>query len=344
MAAAEIRVLFVEDSESDSRLAVRALTLGGFSPVWERVDTAAGLRDAIERQPWHVVLSDSSVPRLPPLEALALVRELAPGLPFIVLSGTISEESAVQAIRSGAADYVTKDNLGRLGPAVTGALATSRARVATAMALSEPEIEMRRIAHGLHDELGQLLTALRLTLESAQRARGTEGRERLSEALALVDQAMERTRDLSTELWPSVLDDLGLPAALRWMAERHARWSGLEFELDLDPVERQSPGLEVACFRIAQEALTNVARHATARTVAMRLRGLPGGIALEIRDDGAGFDIELASRRTTAGVGLGLVGMRMRAAQVGGRLEIESRPGQGTAVRAQLPIAPDAAP
>jgi DNA-binding NarL/FixJ family response regulator len=110
-------VLLVEDSETDCKLIVRELQRSGFAPSWERVETATELREAFQRRTWQLVISDSSVTRLSPLEALAMTKALAPQVPFIVVSGTITEETAVQAVRSGAADYISKDRLERLGAA-----------------------------------------------------------------------------------------------------------------------------------------------------------------------------------------------------------------------------------
>ncbi len=137
-------------------------------------ETADALRDALERKAWQLVISDSSMPQLTALDALTLTKQLSPEVPFIVVSGTMTEEVAMMAMRSGAADFVTKERLERLGPAVTRELAPSRraeARELSRRLLAAQEAEARRIARTLHDQLGQLLTALELTLKSAQKAK-----------------------------------------------------------------------------------------------------------------------------------------------------------------------------
>src|ERR1700693_647168 len=142
-----LAVLIIDDSDTDARLVVRELRRSGFSPEWERVDTAATLREALRRREWGLVISDSGVPEFNALDALALVKEEAPGIPFIVVSGTISEEVAVQPIRSGASDFVTKQNLGRLGSAIARELSSVSPGTPAARGLLEArDTERRRIA------------------------------------------------------------------------------------------------------------------------------------------------------------------------------------------------------
>lgn len=341
----DLEVLLIEDSETDAKLVALELARSGFSPSWERVETAAALREALQRRKWQLVVSDSSIAKLGVLQALAITKEALPEVPFVVVSGTITEEQAVQAIRAGAADYVTKGNLGRLGTAVERELRQLRQGDSSEYrVLAAQEAERRRIARALHDELGQVLTALRLNLQSAQDLKGDEKKKALFEALSLAQQASEQVRDFSLQLWPTILDDLGLPAALRWLAERHKRWYGLMIEVDVDPIGRLSAPVEVACFRLAQEALTNVARHASATAVRITVKRLIEGMRLEIHDNGRGFDPEAAKIRSIAGASLGLPGMRERIALAGGRFEIDSAPGQGTVVRASFVLTPENVP
>ena len=150
-------VLIVEDSETDTKLLIQELRRGGFSPHWERVETAPTLRAALTRRRWQLVISDSGMPRLNALEALALSKEVLPDVPFIIVSATITEETAVQAIRMGAADYVTKEHLDRLGAAVARELGSaSRSEVSPA-----PELDARGaggpgLSHALFDEVSEL--------------------------------------------------------------------------------------------------------------------------------------------------------------------------------------------
>jgi len=191
-------VLIVEDSETDTKLLIQELRRGGFSPHWERVETAPTLRAALTRRRWQLVISDSGMPRLNALEALALSKEVLPDVPFIIVSATITEETAVQAIRMGAADYVTKEHLDRLGAAVARELGSaSRSEVSPA-----PELDARGaggpgLSHALFDEVSELLATLRLTVQSAQRRRGPSREKVLADVLSLIDQVIPRVRAMS---------------------------------------------------------------------------------------------------------------------------------------------------
>ena len=197
------------------------------------------------------------------------------------------------------------------------------------------ESERRSLARDLHDDLGQLVSAVRLNLQRPDA--GTK--KRRAETIGLLDGALQRLRELAHNLRPSMLDELGLPAALSWYAKRETERAGLELRLDVRATVRLSSDLETACFRIAQEALTNVVRHAHARTVDVRLHEMGNAIELEVRDDGHGFVQGTTRPVWAAGGGQGMVGMQERAAAVGGLVEVESHPGQGTTVRARFTIA-----
>ena len=147
-------------------------------------------------------------------------------------------------------------------------------------------------------------------------------------------------RELATDLRPPLLDEFGLEAALRWYVEREAKRAGIAFRLSLAHLDERPPiAVETTCFRLAQEALTNVIRHAQARVVDVELSEATGTLQLVVRDDGQGFDVAAARRRATQGGSQGLLSMQERVALAGGELEIESAPGKGTAVRARLPLA-----
>ena len=208
---------------------------------------------------------------------------------------------------------------------------------ATIKLIGAQEDERRTIARELHDEVGQVLTALKVELSLAHRKLTTAGVsvEPLLEAQTLADGALATVRDLSQLLRPAALDDLGLPAAidaaLRGLARRH------EIKVELSQTgmtDRLAPETEIAAYRIIQEALTNVARHAAATHCRVRLMRLPETLRVEVEDDGAGFDILGAPAEPR---GLGLIGMRERAAMLGGRLTILSAPGSGTRLCVELP-------
>jgi two-component system sensor histidine kinase UhpB len=192
------------------------------------------------------------------------------------------------------------------------------------------EEERRRLARDLHDDVGQALTALKIQLES---------RGRIEDCVDTVQHTLERVRQLSLSLRPPQLDDLGLAAALRSHLDRQARVAGLQahFEAD-DAPQHVAPDTETACFRVAQEAINNVLRHARARNLWLRLFATSGRLALSVRDDGHGFDLETVRSRAARGASLGLVGMEERMALAGGAFELRSAPGQGTVLLATFPL------
>lgn len=190
------------------------------------------------------------------------------------------------------------------------------------------EAERRAVARELHDDFGQVLTAVGLDL----RKHGCP-----HESIQLVDEAIGRMRELAQDLRPAILDDLGLPAAIRWYVAREAKRAGLEPDLALADLPRLPSAVETTCFRLVQEALTNIIRHAHARHVRIELVHC-GGVALSISDDGRGFDTRAALRRAAQGHSLGLLGMKERVSLAGGELEIDSVPGRGTSLRARFPF------
>lgn len=198
------------------------------------------------------------------------------------------------------------------------------------------EDERRRIARELHDEVGQALSALALELTSAEQRlqrRGTV--EPLGDARALADGALRTVRDLSQLLHPSVLEDLGLCAALQSLLRGVERRTGLHATFQGEGLStRAAPSVERAVYRIVQEAVTNVTRHAQAKTMTVRLSEAMGRLTVEIEDDGVGF---AATQNGQAG--LGLLSMRERAAQLGGSLAIKSTPGRGTRLVVGVPLA-----
>jgi signal transduction histidine kinase len=199
------------------------------------------------------------------------------------------------------------------------------------------ENERRNLARELHDEAGQLLTGLKLVVDRSLSLAPESLREGLDEAVNMINLLIERMRSLSLELRPQVLDDLGLLVALEWQFKRYLKQTGIQVDFRHTPLPRRLASLiEITIFRIVQEALTNVARHAQVREVSVRVWVDAECAGLQVEDKGAGFDVEaaLAARNST-----GLSGMRERAALLGGELTLESRPGQGTLVTVELPLA-----
>jgi len=203
------------------------------------------------------------------------------------------------------------------------------------------ETERRHLARELHDEIGQALTAVKINLQAVQRScEANAVASPLQESIGIVEIALQQVRNLSLDLRPSLLDDLGLVAALRWYVDRYAQRSGITAEFSTNSGQAgRLPNIETACFRIVQEALTNVMRYAQAKQVSVKLQQRPQELHLMISDDGIGFDVQAARIRATSGGSLGLLGMEERALLAGGQLKIKSRQGYGTQIEVRFPIA-----
>jgi PAS domain S-box-containing protein len=206
--------------------------------------------------------------------------------------------------------------------------------------LKKMEAERHYIAYELHDQIGQALTAVQMNLESMRallRPQGLTGY--LDEGIAVIDGAMEQVRSLSLNLRPAVLDDLGLASALRWLTNsvQNKREIRISFTSTGMHSRRLPREIETACFRVAQEALTNILRHAQAKNVTVNLERNRKGLDLIVKDDGVGFEARKIRAGSADGSSFGLLGMEERVTLLGGGFDIDSKPGQGTLVYAHFP-------
>ncbi len=533
-----LRILLVEDAETDAELQFRELRRSGIAFDARRVQTESDFLVQLAEYAPDIIVSDYSVPGFGGLRALEIARERVPDLPFVFVSGAMGEDKAVELLQRGATDYVLKTNLARLSPALTraigdaeakrarrkaemrvldlanlyAALSEANATIARAeerghlfqdmcriavtrggfhfawvgltdeqsgvlvpvssfgdaagflegielpvdasrpggrqpaasaaregrayvcndtledkriavwhermrkcsirsaasvplllegkpigsfslyarevdhfddermhllnelasdisFALNRFEQEIRRqraeaqirearqqlqalstrliqvqeeerrdIARELHDEIGQSLTLMKIKLQmSLHRNRHDEVLTR--ECVDIASTTLEQVRTMSLNLRPPALDDLGLAPALQWALDRQEAATGWKIDFEPDPIPgRMAMETETACFRVAQEALTNAARHAKAKKISVRLQLRDQTLTLIVEDDGVGFDQEAVRKRPAERSSLGLISMKERAALAGGRLEIESAGGSGTRVVAQFPV------
>ncbi len=491
-----LRVLLVEDSRDDADLLMAFLAEGGLDVSVTRVETDEQMRGALSDGAWDVVISDFNLPKFGAVRALRMLRESDNDTPFFIVSGCIGEETAVALMKEGVSDFVMKDKLARLVPAIERELKDAAVRrehrmaleallanekllqgitsslgegvivldesgrlmfmnpeaerllgwtrnelaernvhgvirslnqdgllhegadywspsllmknginrteedvfwckdgtlipvsvVACAMVekgravaaviafqditkrkLAEWELiesskrlreltayfekareeERTRIARELHDELGQMLMGIKLDakwLESNLPADMPGVPDKMASMFSLIDQTVDAMRRVAADLRPVMLDDLGLIAAVEWLAEEFGRRTGIAVSCGFDMCE---PGcciddqgymldkaLSTAAFRIVQECLTNVARHADASKVEVRFRCRDDRLMLSVVDDGKGLQEAYAMRRNS----FGMLGMQERALSVGGSVEFHSRPGEGVRVEVVLPV------
>ena len=200
------------------------------------------------------------------------------------------------------------------------------------------EEEAKRIAHELHDEAGQLLAMVHIVLAEIARELPPPGPKRLEEVTGLLDQIEEQLRHLAHELRPTILDDLGLLPALEFLAQGVSKRTGLPITVESSTEGRLLPSIEMSLYRIVQQALTNVAKHARATHASVQIRRGARTVRCSIRDDGIGFDVPVVLARRGQR-GLGLLGIRERLNSFGGALQINSAPGQGTELLVTIPLA-----
>ncbi len=206
------------------------------------------------------------------------------------------------------------------------------------------ETERRQLARELHDEIGQALTATKINLQSLRKFPDPAALAvRLEDSTAIVERAIGQVRSLSLELRPPLLDDLGLGAALRWLFDQHSQRAGLRVDFNGGLLDTRFDGVvETAAFRVAQEALSNIVKHAMAERISVGLEVQDGWLHLRVRDDGAGFDVAARRDKASQGASLGLISMEERAGLAGGGIEWTSGANEGTEVHAwfALPTPP----
>jgi signal transduction histidine kinase len=350
-----IRILLLEDSPTDAELVRYALRQGGLNFTLEHVDNKAAFVERLEATPPDLVLSDFSLPSLDGYEALALARERCPDVPLIFVTGTLGEEVAIETLKKGATDYVLKHRLSRLVPSVHRAMREAkerreRKRAEEQLRLSHAQLrslsmylqdvreeERTHIAREVHDELGQALTGLKLQLtwlSSRLPPNPKPLQEKAKDMASCIDDTIQTIRRIATELRPGVLDTAGLPAAIEWQAHQFQSQTGIQCRVKTTVQDADwNQDLNTAFFRIFQETLTNIIRHAGATRVEVRLSEDDGWLELQIKDNGRGIS-EAQIHNTKS---IGLLGMRERAALLGGEVVWRGQPGKGTTVTVRLP-------
>lgn len=384
-AACPLRILHLEDSELDHELALAHLRRNGLAVDVRRVDTRAEFEAALD-EAWDAIVSDFNLPGFSGLLALELVRARDATTPFIIVSGEIGEDTAVAAMRSGASDYLLKNNLARLAPALEVAIDAARTRAARLqadheLALSRQrlaelarhlqtrvEAERAAIAREIHDDVGGSLTALKFEIDWIRRHSAEPVvQQRAQAALETVSHAIGASQRVMHNLRPAILEQ-GLVAALQWMASRFEKRTGIEcvFRTSDEHIGTSGhelpEGVPLVAYRTAQEALTNVSKHAQASRVTIDLslarhRGSPAQLdasgadtdptgaaaavtevlSLEISDNGRGLDRNDLAKASS----FGIRGLHERASTVDGWVDLSSGV-HGTTLILSLPLAREA--
>ena len=356
-----LRILLVEDSAADVAL-IKSMLRGVSREISViDVETREAFEAELSRRPPHLILSDYSLPTFDGRQALEIAKQIAPHVPFIFVTGTLGEEVAIDMLKQGATDYVLKNRLTRLAPAVSRALSETgqrrereqaeeklrrshdQLRALTGHLQFVREEERTRIAREVHDELGQALTGLKLDLAwLAGKCRGARGLPRKIKTMSgQIDATILTVRRIATELRPGVLDSLGLAAAIEWQGAEFQERTGIRCEVKIDVTE-PIPGRDfsTACFRIFQETLTNIIRHAKATLVKVHLEQDDHELILTVQDNGRG----ITEREIVHARSIGLIGMKERAAQVGGEVFFFGLPERGTTVTMRVPLPAALAP
>jgi PAS domain S-box-containing protein len=219
--------------------------------------------------------------------------------------------------------------------------AQERLKILSSRLMEVQEMERRSLARELHDEIGQILTAIKINLQMTSQFAGSPDIDtHIQSSIELTEEAIKQVRSLSLDLRPSMLDDLGLIPALRWFIDRQSQRTGINARLAAQQItERLSPQLEIACYRIAQEAITNVIRHAGLDVaVNVELWMEEKELHLKISDNGKGFEVYSALQKAVDGKSMGIIGMQERVELLGGTLRINSKPGKGTEIHAAFSV------
>lgn len=350
-----LRVLLVEDSPPDAAMIKHILRSTGRALTLVQVDNREAFEAELSRRPPDLILSDYALPTFDGGRALEIAKRIAPQVPFIFVTGTLGEEVAIDMLKQGATDYVLKNRLTRLAPAVSRALSEhqekrERRRTEEKLRRSHDQLraltghlqfvreeERTRIAREVHDELGQALTSLKLDVAwlAGKRAGAHGVKRKLKLMSGQLDETIQAVRRIATEMRPGVLDTLGLAAAIEWQAAEFQERTGIHCEMSIEVTEMLwEKDFSSACFRIFQETLTNITRHAAASWVKVRLARVADDMVLTVQDNGCGITEKDLARPNS----IGLMGMKERAGQLGGEVAFSGRSGAGTTVIMRVPF------
>ncbi|MEZ4870373.1 MAG: response regulator [Caldilineaceae bacterium] len=373
----DYHILIVDDTPVNLAVLVEYLEAYGFGIRIARTGESALQRAQYDAP--DIILLDVLLPGLDGFATCRQLKATPSTceIPVIFMTSLTGAEDKVRGFEAGAVDYVTKplqqaevlariethlrlrhlaQNLQEQNRQLSTSSRVERERLLEAVSQQRTQLrtlarkltevqeeERKRLARELHDEMGQALTALRMNLTAIEKETpsGTSARtvERIREAAWLADQTLEQIRELSQDLRPPMLDDLGLLATVRWYVKRFGQRMNVQTQLDATGLQtRLASPIETALYRVLQEALTNVARHAEATHVLIQLQTTKESVALRVVDDGCGFDVGQSLAQSELGGGMGLLSMRERVTLLGGSFVVEAQPGAGAKVCVEIPL------
>ena len=327
-------ILHLEDSAADHELTALALKRSGLRCRLLQVDSLTEFQRLTDSRSFDIILADYRLPGFTALDAWAHVAQKPQHPPFVLLSGAIGEAAAVDAIRLGIADYLLKDNLSRLPHVIERAMEVHEARQAL-------EQERAAIAREIHDDIGGALTAVRFDVAWIGRhSTDPQMQQHAASAAEMLQHAIGASQRIMMNLRPPVLEQ-GLVAAVQWLAEGFERRTAIPARVVTSSETIHAPAdVQLVAYRTAQEALTNISKHAQPKAVHIDLSDREDVLTLEITDDGRGIDPAMRDKPKA----FGLRGLQERARTVGGWLDISSRPGHGTSVILSVPLTSGATP
>ena len=351
----QIRVLHLEDSIVDHQLVHRVLTQSGVSFVMTRVETLPAFEWQIRTSTFDVVLADYRLPGFTAIDAWDILMTQDKRPAFVLLSGAIGELAAVEAIKLGIHDYLLKNDMGKLAHVVMRSIEIQEARLAkeqseAELAASEKRLsnftehlqmtieqERASIAREIHDDIGGSLAAIQFDLAWISRhSIDKQTVAHVGTATEMLQHAIGASQRIMMNLRPAILDQ-GLAAALDWLATGFERRTGIKTTVRATPLQfTLTKSIQLAAYRTAQEALTNISKHANCNQVTIELSDAEKVLTLEITDNGCGISATELSKPSA----FGLRGLRERAKNVGGWLDVSTRPERGTSIILSVPIEP----
>ena len=348
-----LRILHLEDSAVDHELVQLALRKSGEPCELERVETLEEFGRRVQTFSFDVILADYRLPGFTALDAWHILQQQAQPSPFILLSGAIGEPAAVSAIKMGVSDYLAKDDLSKLAQIIRRAMEVHSIRRAKEMADIElaaseqrladfaehlqttMEQERAAIAREIHDDIGGALAAVKFDLSWIGRHTAdpqTQGH--VTAATEILQHALEASQRIMMNLRPAILDQ-GLVAAVQWLAAGFRKRTGIETTVHVFQGKNPLPkAVQLVAYRTAQEALTNIAKHADCNHVTIDLSDAENVLTLEIKDDGKG----ISSTEHNKPKAFGLRGLHERAKTVGGWLDVSSHRNTGTSIILSVPL------